>query len=290
MSLFLSKDKSSFYSEENLLQKRDDFMKENSRMVFATNSNEAEKLCKVTEYFFGVFGWRNFDVSELSLQRVRNRRLLRIQRELGLNEDSLHKYLTLLANYGFFTQKSCGEYSINTNGWLFTRPTVGERNKLLFNALVDNYKCITRERETFPYRWIFRYLNDLGGHCSKLELGALFLISSVAEYHDLITRVRLSRERNCPEMIADVYADYLKYGLVSRHDIRMIVVKDITRPTALLTSIGVIHKIHQTRNNMIEIPGGLRVNAEQNIILTESGKEMVERFMRGMTRTFANFS
>lgn len=266
-------------------------MKERNRMVFATNTNEAEKLTKVTEYFYGLFGWRRFDVSELALDRVRNRRLLRLQKELGLNEDSLHKYLTLLAQYGFFTQKSAGEYSINTQGWLLTQPEPEERDSLIFKALVDNYKCLVREREVYPYRWIFRYLNDLGGHCSKLELGALFLISSDSEYHDLVTRVVLSRERHCPEMVADIYEDYLKYGIVSRHDIRLIVVKDITRPTALLSSIGIIQKIGgKPRDEMVELSTGIRVSAKQNIVLTTKGKEEIAKFMRGMTKTFANFN
>ena len=266
-------------------------MKEKNRMVFATNTNEAEKLTKVVEYFYGLFGWRRFDVSELAFDRVRNRRLLRLQKELGLNEDSLHKYLTLLAQYGFFSQKSAGEYSISTQGWLMTQPEPEERNNLIFKALVDNYKCSVRGIEMYPYRWIFRYFNDLGGHCSKLELGALFLISSTTEYHDLITRVRLSRERNCPEMVADIYNDYLKYGLVTRHDVRLIVVKDIARPTALLSSIGVIQKIDgKPRDEMVELSTGLRVSAKQNIILTEKGKEEISNFMRYMTKTFANFN
>ena len=269
-------------------------MRENNRMVFCTNSNKMRDLSKATEYFFRRFGWKEFEVSDIYTDKTKSKTAFRLQKQLGLNEQSLHKYLTLLANYGFFRKGSRGTYALNLSGWRFgeqhrSSPNNSERRDLLYKALVNKYKCITRNREIHPYRWIFRYLNALGGRCSKLELGALFLINSETEYNELVSRVILSRERKRPEMIADVYAEYVRYDLVTEHDIKMIAKKDIYRPTSLLANIKILKKIPTSTGNFVELPGGFKLSSEQDIVLTGDGRDIVEYFIDNMN-IYSNFA
>ena len=255
-------------------------MKKCGRLTFGTNTNDARKLIAFSRKVYEVMGEQTFRAEDLinAMKVTQSMGTFNVGAEFGLNYESVHKYLTLMSNYGMFEPVQWGEYRISVLGReLYFAVEEDIQAEILMQGMITHYTCMVRGVEVFPYKRVARFLSNLGGYCSKLELGALFLVANETEYQDVITRIRLARERNSTEMIVGIYNDYFEYGVVSKKDIGLIINKDITRPTLAFETLGIIDKVSTVRDNRVKVFGWY-VDANYTINLTEKGSEIVNAY------------
>ena len=255
-------------------------LKKCGRLTFGTNTHNARKLIEFSRKVYDLMYERTFRAEDLinAFKVAKGMGTFNVSKEFGLNYESVHKYLTLMSNYGMFEPVQWGEYRISVLGReLYFAVDEETQAEILMQGMIMHYTCMVRGVEVFPYKRIVRFLGDLGGHCSKLELGALFLVANEIEYQDVLSRIRLAREHNTPEMVAGIYHDYFEYGVVSKKDIGLIINKDITRPTLAFETLGLIGKVSQVRDNRVKVFGWY-VDANHTINLTEKGREIVSAY------------